>query len=168
VEEFTVLSKKIIQRTIGAVLLLHILLLFDGMPFLQISVSFSCHLFYTLLLRTFPVIGLTDFAFVTSCVLVVADHFMWFAYFTQNRRFSFAEITCFFFICIWLVPFQFFISLSAGDNVLPYANVVVSAKGEGFGDHNRRRGLNLKNVLGWVIDKKNELLPSKSSSNKAF
>ena len=32
---------------------------------------------------------------------------------------SFTEIASFFGICIWLVPFAMFVSLSAGENVLP-------------------------------------------------
>lgn len=32
---------------------------------------------------------------------------------------SFTEIASYFGICVWMVPFSLFVSLSAGDNVLP-------------------------------------------------
>jgi len=55
-------------------------------------------------------------------VLVLIDHFVWFNYFTKYY-FPFDEIVCFFVICVWAVPFEFFISLSANDNTLPYGNI---------------------------------------------
>ena len=42
---------------------------------------------------------------------------------------SFTEIASYFGICVWLVPFALFVSLSAGDNVLP--TTVVSPPGSG-------------------------------------
>ncbi len=53
-------------------------------------------------------------------VLAVADHFMWFNYFS-NRYHTFWEISTHFGIFVWLVPFMFFVSLSANENVLPLA-----------------------------------------------
>lgn len=32
---------------------------------------------------------------------------------------SFSEVASYFGLCVWLVPFALFVSLSAGDNVLP-------------------------------------------------
>lgn len=58
---------------------------------------------------------------------------MWFKYFSgsQSRSYqrsayyqdvdvpSFTMIASYFGLCVWLVPFSLFVSLSAGDNVLP-------------------------------------------------
>lgn len=80
-------------------------------------------------------------------VLVLANHILWFRHFSTptipadhpysssrrgppgspydytssaNPHFpSFTEISAFFGICVWLVPFSLFVSLSAGENVLP-------------------------------------------------
>jgi len=57
-----------------------------------------------------------------NLVLVIVDHFVWFNYFTRNY-FPFDEIVCFFAICVWAVPFELFISLSANDNTLPYGKI---------------------------------------------
>ena len=51
-------------------------------------------------------------------VMAVIDHCTWFIYFS-GHYYPFSEILAFFSICVWLVPFGFFISLSANENVLP-------------------------------------------------
>ena len=84
---------------------------------------------------------------LTSPVLVIANHFLWFKHFSHPslpldpyssaglkgspydysttdpylaERFpTFTEISAFFGICVWMVPFSLFVSLSASDNVLP-------------------------------------------------
>jgi hypothetical protein len=61
------------------------------------------------------------------------DHYVWFRHFSnsQSRAYSrssyydnvdvpsFTMIASYFGLCVWLVPFSLFVSLSAGDNVLP-------------------------------------------------
>lgn len=122
VEENTVMSKKVIKYSIWTVLVLYVLLwIIDGLPFLRVVFSIICHLVYSILLNNFPEIQLSSPSFITSCVLVLIDHFVWFNYFTKYY-FPFDEIVCFFVICVWAVPFEFFISLSANDNTLPYDN----------------------------------------------
>jgi hypothetical protein len=68
-------------------------------------------------------------------VLVLVNHYLWFRHFSnaQARAFrnsssyyetpdnipTFTEIASYFGLCVWLVPFALFVSLSASDNVLP-------------------------------------------------
>jgi hypothetical protein len=97
-----------------------------------------CHGVYSLNLKNFPFIQLTSVPFIASCgklepkrdstclifggwgdlVLVFVDHFLWFRYFTKYYR-PFMDIASFFGVCVWLIPFTYFISLSANDNALP-------------------------------------------------
>ncbi|CAO3630961.1 unnamed protein product [Cunninghamella blakesleeana] len=121
VEEYTVYTKKVIKTMTIVVVVIHILLLFDGLPTLQLLFSIFCHGVYSLNLRTFPFIQLTSFPFISSCVLVFIDHFVWFNYFTKYYR-PFMDIVSFFGICVWLIPFTYFISLSANDNALPLSD----------------------------------------------
>jgi len=68
-------------------------------------------------------------------VLVLVNHYVWFRHFSdhQQRAYqnmssyydipdgvpTFTEIASYFGLCVWLVPFALFVSLSASDNVLP-------------------------------------------------
>lgn len=72
--------------------------------------------------------------FSRHIVLVLANHYLWFRHFsnlqppTPRSRFekvdfpSFTEVASYFGICVWLVPFALFVSLSANDSVLPTMN----------------------------------------------
>ena len=83
---------------------------------------------------------LSDPVFLGSCVAVGLQHWLWFRHFSRSGagggggaasrdRYgsgrnnievaSFTEVASFFGICVWLVPFALFVSLSAGENVLP-------------------------------------------------
>lgn len=141
VEEHSVLSAKVLRRLIYAIIVIHALLLLDSFPWHLILLGIVSHGCYISNLRHFPIVKLSDPLFLLSCVLVVANHWMWFRWFSDPGAFadrsrtkardrygysgynydqpSFTEIASFFGICVWLVPFALFVSLSAGENVLP-------------------------------------------------
>ena len=65
---------------------------------------------------------------------MIANHYLWFRHFSapplsantySNYPYdrpdipTFTEIASYFGLCVWLVPFALFVSLSAGENVLP-------------------------------------------------
>ncbi|KAK3619507.1 erv26 super protein [Elasticomyces elasticus] len=133
VEEHTVLAKKILTRMIYAVIALQLLLtVVDKFPYALSALSVGSHVVYMQNLRRFPIVKLTDPIFILSCVLVLANHWLWFRHFSappqnherynfyaQQNAPSFTEIASFFGLSVWLVPFALFVSLSAGENVLP-------------------------------------------------
>ncbi|XP_068800000.1 protein TEX261 isoform X1 [Struthio camelus] len=51
-------------------------------------------------------------------VLVILNHYLAFQYFAEEY-YLFSEVLAYFTFCLWLIPFAFFVSLSAGENVLP-------------------------------------------------
>ena len=87
--------------------------------------------FFSGLLRTFPLIELSSPNFILSLILLAANHYLAFNYFGDVRLIISSQITSFqtyhpfnevlsyFTLQVWFVPFTFFVSLSAGDNVLP-------------------------------------------------
>ncbi|KAM3584286.1 erv26 superfamily protein [Umbelopsis sp. WA50703] len=155
VEEYTVFTKKIIKYATMVVVFIHICLwIFDRKPFFQIVFSLICHGVYSMNLQTFPFISLTSPAFLASCVLVLVDHFVWFQYFTRHYT-PFMDIAAFFGICVWLIPFTYFISLSANDNALPLSdpNAADAIPSQ------RKQGL-FKTILGYVTRRKDDALPS--------
>lgn len=135
VEEHTVAAKKVLSRMIYAVIASQVLLaLVDKFPYSLSSLSIGSHIVYLQNLRRFPIVKLTDPIFVLSCVLVLLNHWLWFRHFSappqrsSSLRYNyydqlaaptFTEIASFFGLNVWLVPFALFVSLSAGENVLP-------------------------------------------------
>ena len=103
-------------------------------------------------------------------VLVLLNHYVWFNHFSFSSLVStpasrydpsnlptFTEIASYFGLCVWLVPFSLFVSLSASDNVLPTmgseAPGMPGASGDG---KNRRQGM-FKVVVDVVRDWLGEL-----------
>lgn len=103
-------------------------------------------------------------------VLVLLNHYIWFNHFSFSSLVStpasrydpsnlptFTEIASYFGLCVWLVPFSLFVSLSASDNVLPTmgseAPGMPGASGDG---KNRRQGM-FKVVVDVVRDWLGEL-----------
>ncbi|KAG0300657.1 erv26 super protein, partial [Dissophora globulifera] len=135
------------------VVLLHLSLwILDGLPFTKIVFSLGCHAVYSLNLANFPYINLLSVPFLLSCVLVLADHFIWFQFFARHY-YSFASIASFFGICVWMVPFVYFISLSANDNALPSFDKSQQDGGNG-GSHNKKKNGILKGLFGALLSKK--------------
>lgn len=140
IEEHSKVSKAVGQRSIYAIIVLHVLLYyFDSLPLKLTLFSIFCHVVYLQnFTSSWPFISLSSVSFMASCILVIMDHFFWFFHFariTQDARHrsqrtyrgpqatlqvpGFAEIATFFGICVWFVPLFLFLSLSANDNVLP-------------------------------------------------
>lgn len=114
-----------------------------------------------------------------DAVLVITNHFLWFRHFStatispsSSSRYpksrydqldipSFTEIASYFGLCVWLVPFCLFVSLSASENVLPSMGseytTGTSSRGIGNeaplgGDADRRRR-RAKGLLKATIDR---------------
>ncbi|RGP68904.1 hypothetical protein FSPOR_5110 [Fusarium sporotrichioides] len=134
VEEHSVIAKRFLTRLIYSVIGIQLVLwLVDGFPFFATILTIVSHVVYLGNMRRFPFVKLTDPLFLASCVLVLVNHYVWFRHFSdaQSRAYqrtsfydkadvpSFAQIASYFGLCVWLVPFALFVSLSAGDNVLP-------------------------------------------------
>ncbi|KAH6866699.1 transmembrane adaptor Erv26-domain-containing protein [Alternaria rosae] len=134
VEEHTVFAKKLLYRLIYGVVGIQVLLLVvDRFPIGLSALSVVSHFIYAQNLRRFPIVKLTDPLFLASCALVIANHYLWFRHFSAPPASSyssypysrdaniptFTEIASYFGLCVWLVPFALFVSLSAGENVLP-------------------------------------------------
>ncbi|KAH7150295.1 DUF396 domain protein [Dactylonectria estremocensis] len=133
VEEHSVIAKRFLTRLIYTVVVIQTALwIADGFPFWATMLGVFSHVIYLGNMRRFPFVKLSDPLFILSCILVLLNHYVWFRHFshTQSRAYqrnyydrvdapSFTMIASYFGLCVWLVPFALFVSLSAGDNVLP-------------------------------------------------
>jgi len=131
VEEYAFITKKIIKYTIWAVIVIHILIwLLEDIPAKEVLLGIFAHAVYYSLLKDFPLVSLLSVKFIASVLLVLANHGLWFWFFRENYL-PFSQILAIFFICVWIVPFAFFVSLSANENTLPIGNpYIATATGE--------------------------------------
>ncbi|GAB1310693.1 erv26 super protein [Madurella fahalii] len=168
VEEHTVIAKRFLTKLIYSIIALQLLLcVVDKFPFLPTALGVFSHVIYLGNMRRFPFVRLSDPLFMTSCVLVLINHYVWFKYFShhQERAYqnmasyydtpsdipSFTEIASYFGLCVWLVPFALFVSLSASDNILPTMGNEPSTSAMGAGGMDRgnagRRGQGMAKAL---------------------
>lgn len=149
VEEHSEPTKRFLTRAIYGIIALYVLLmLLDSFP-LKLSVfSIASYVVYLQNLKHFPFISLKSPTFIASCFLVALNHYLWFKHFNDTevppqfrydpnfiprKRASFTEVASFFGICVWFVPFALFVSLSAGDNVLPTTTAGLAKKSDDMG-----------------------------------
>ncbi|KAK3989910.1 transmembrane adaptor Erv26 [Cladorrhinum sp. PSN332] len=157
VEEHTVVAKRFLSKLIYSIMVLQLLLcIVDRFPLSLTLLGIFSHFIYLGNMRRFPFVKLTDPLFLASCALVLINHYVWFKHFShgQDRAYqnysyyetpdvpSFTEIASYFGLCVWLVPFALFVSLSASDNVLPTMGNEPSSSSSGSGSSgNGKKGL---------------------------
>jgi len=170
VEEHTVFAKRLLTRLIYLVIGIQVLLcLVDGFPFFLSLLSVVSHVVYLGNMRRFPIVKLSDPLFISSCVLVLLNHYFWFHHFSSTAIYTpksiydqpylptFTEIASYFGLCVWLVPFSLFVSLSASDNVLPTIGSedpvgIPGAAGDGKGKRQGMAKVIVDTVRDWIGD----------------
>lgn len=163
VEEHTEPTKRFLKKLIYCIIATFtLLLIFDRFPWLLTLFSIFSYYVYLQNLKQFPYVELSSPIFLLSCLLVIANHFLWFNHFHNpyipplEERMkpnyvpptipSFVEVCSFFGLCVWFVPFALFVSLSAHENLLPHHMESTTAK-----DKKKNNGL-AKVVVARVRD----------------
>lgn len=119
VEEYSVMTAKVIRWMVIITLLTYIgLFLFEDLPPLMVGCGILAQISHLALLSSFPYFAVTSPSFLFAVVMVLVNHYLAFQHFGENY-YPFSEVMAYFSICMWLVPFTFFVSLSANENVLP-------------------------------------------------
>ncbi|XP_063231868.1 protein TEX261 [Bacillus rossius redtenbacheri] len=119
VEEYTVATKKVIWWMIMVTLLVYAgLVLFEDFPAWMLACGVLGQAAHLLILNTFPYFKLSSPAFALSVLLLLLNHYLAFQFFS-SVLYSFSEVLAYFTLCLWLVPFALFVSLSANENILP-------------------------------------------------
>eukprot|EP01095_Lingulamoeba_sp_RSL-Kostka_P009307 TRINITY_DN3208_c1_g1_i2.p1 TRINITY_DN3208_c1_g1~~TRINITY_DN3208_c1_g1_i2.p1 ORF type:complete len:200 (+),score=19.57 TRINITY_DN3208_c1_g1_i2:140-739(+) len=155
VEEYASFTKKLIWYTILTVFVLYIfIIILEDFPIQYTIIGLFAHVCYLrLLTASYPILEFTDPSFILSCAMAVINHISWFYLFTYKYT-PFNQIIAFFVICVWMVPFQFFISLSVNENTLPGNpdNIQVEMR--------RKKSSNrLKTMFTSIKKKQEEILP---------
>jgi len=120
VEEYTVMTARIIRWVSTFTLIAYIgLFLFESFTASMVVCGVISQLLNLYLLeQSFPFFALTSPAFLTNLAMVIVNHWLAFQFFGDNY-YPFSEVMAYFTLFLWLVPFAFFVSLSANENVLP-------------------------------------------------
>eukprot|EP01118_Nematostelium_gracile_P012635 TRINITY_DN4645_c0_g1_i1.p1 TRINITY_DN4645_c0_g1~~TRINITY_DN4645_c0_g1_i1.p1 ORF type:complete len:212 (-),score=33.82 TRINITY_DN4645_c0_g1_i1:10-645(-) len=173
-EEHTAIARRIIRYMIMTIIGLHCLLLFfEDLPLTHVAFGLISHCTYYLLLKDFPFIEFSDPKFIGSVVCMIADHSMWFYYFMYHFH-DFTDVASFFIIMVWMIPFAYFLSLSANESSLPYG--IISSSGEEVSADDftypmgsRKRGKRTSpfmSLFGWFKKKRDTVLPSFNTSTR--
>ncbi|XP_063837132.1 protein TEX261 [Ostrinia nubilalis] len=119
VEEYSVMAKYVISWAVALTSVIHLgLILFEDLPLYLNALGLFQQLLHTVLLREFPVVRVTSLAFVAAVSSLVLHHYLALKYF-GSVYYNYSEVLAYFTLCLWIVPFALFISLSANDYVLP-------------------------------------------------
>jgi len=94
------------------------LFIFENIPTTLVVCGVVAQLAHLALLSSFPFFSVSSPSFIMAVIMVLVNHYFAFSYFGENY-YPFSEVMAYFTICMWLVPFAFFVSLSANENVLP-------------------------------------------------
>ncbi|CAG4958674.1 protein TEX261 [Colias croceus] len=119
VEEYTVMAKYVISWTVVATAIIHLgLIAFEEIPLYLNGLGLLQQCLHGVLLKDFPVFRLTSVTFITAVLNLILHHYLAFKYF-GTMFYGFSEVLAYFTLCLWVVPFALFVSLSANDYVLP-------------------------------------------------
>ncbi|XP_052862749.1 protein TEX261 [Anopheles cruzii] len=119
VEEYTVIAKKVISWMVLGTATLYVLFIFtESFPWSMVLCGLGAQLLHVFILTDFPYVRFLSPAFLGAVILLLVNHYLAFVYF-QTQYHAFTEVMAYFTLCLWLVPFALFVSLSANDNVLP-------------------------------------------------
>ncbi|XP_041368356.1 protein TEX261-like isoform X2 [Gigantopelta aegis] len=112
VEEYTVFTAKFCTT-------IYILLfLFEDYPLSIIICGLGSNVSYFFILKQFPYFSTVSPSLIIGTASIFINHYLAFAHFSEVW-YPFSEVLAYFTLCLWLVPFAFFVSLSANENVLP-------------------------------------------------
>jgi len=113
------MTGKIIKYLIYITILIYIgLLMTEDMGVIIITCGLASCVAHLFVLKDFPFFYITSPSFICAVGLLLINHYLAFTHFSR-QWYPFGEVLAYFTMCLWLVPFAFFVSLSANENVLP-------------------------------------------------
>ncbi|XP_065556811.1 protein TEX261-like [Artemia franciscana] len=118
IEEYTVITGKILRKIIIVEIVLYLLLYFEDFPAALVICGVTHHVANFLMIEKFPYFELLSTSSIVSFFTLIYCHYAAFAH-LEEHFYTGTEALGFFTVCLWLIPFVFLISLSANENVLP-------------------------------------------------
>ena len=119
IEEYATVAAKIFRYLIYAVIATVLILsIFEDVSWGLVICLLLSNLFHLGLLANFPSFVTLSPSSVGTILTFIANHYFGIQYFAANWH-PLYQVFSFFTICVWLVPFLFFVSLTANESVLP-------------------------------------------------
>jgi len=119
VEEYTQLTGKLIKvLTLSTLGVYFGLFVFEDVTSSMVAGGVVAQVLHLALLHNFPYFDVMSPTFIGACAMLLVNHYLAFQFFA-DKYYIFSEVLAYFTLCLWLVPFTFFVSLSANENVLP-------------------------------------------------
>ncbi|XP_032222480.1 protein TEX261 isoform X2 [Nematostella vectensis] len=153
---------------IGVFVIYLCLFIFESFPWYIVVIGLASNVIYLLLLKDFPFIELSSPVFIAAVASVFVNHYLAFQYFA-DVWYPFSEVLSYFTICLWIVPFAFFVSLSASENVLPTSSSATTdsgSQGDKF-DYPGKRSSRRQGILalfGFLSRKTESYLPTRTKT----
>ncbi|KAH8418349.1 hypothetical protein KR222_002650 [Zaprionus bogoriensis] len=189
-EEYTTSARRCILFTISFTIFVYLMLIFfEDFPWTMLLCGLAAQGFHFSIMTSFPFIQLLSLPFIGSLAMLVINHVLAFQYFTAvyvpftqvcflhpteqvtpnpTHLYVLLQVLAYFTICLWMVPFGLFVSLSANDNVLP---TTVSAQERRLGSSNPDvvsnyfSGNKKTGLLSLINYAKETLLPARSKKS---
>ncbi|ODN06218.1 hypothetical protein Ocin01_00456 [Orchesella cincta] len=166
VEEFVSTAAKIVKTLILITIGIYVgFLLFEDFPLLMTVCGLVAQIAHLYMMKTFPYFILSSPAFILMVTFLIINHYLAFTYFSSHY-YPFIEVMAYFTLCLWLVPFAFFVSLSANDLVLPTTSPMDRPKfsqvdNDAFSNYIKTKGKRL-GLLAFLNGAKDMLLPQRT------
>ncbi|XP_055620352.1 protein TEX261 isoform X1 [Toxorhynchites rutilus septentrionalis] len=164
VEEYTVIAKKIISWMVVVSVLLYVVFIFtERFSWTMLVCGLGAQVLHAVILKNFPFVKFLSPSFLGAVALLLVNHYLAFVYF-QWQYHPFSEVMAYFTLCLWLVPFALFVSLSANDNVLPTSNERTPLLGDDIVTNyfSSRKKLGLLSLFNYA---KESLLPERNKKS---
>lgn len=110
-------AKKNIYLIIHTITILHLILLIRGYSKLLILFSLSIIFIFYQLMYNYPDVQIESPYFIIGTIMTLVNHFLFLRVLADNSH-PVVEVLVYFIIFVWIVPFCFFLSLSANDMLI--------------------------------------------------
>lgn len=159
VEEYSEKAKKVIKIATNFTILIYALFFItEDFPISINIFGILAQISHLFILRTFPEVRIASLEFLSAVILLVINHYLAYSHFNEVY-YTLSEILGYFTLCLWLVPFSLFVSLSANDQVLP--TYQESARSSEDVVTNYFSSKKRKNLLNLFKNAKESLLPTR-------
>lgn len=145
VEERISLAQRITGYIFWLVIIIHLLLIFNGFPAFESIWSIVSHFIYAFKIKDFPASNNYSPSSIASVICFVVSNYLWFNFF-QEHHVDFIQIVGFFFLQVWLAPIILLGSIILAEVTMPIHLTEIDSNRK----HTLIDSLSIQNVLSML------------------